>query len=152
MLKSITHDLPAPIRSTSVTPAAKLAVTLKFLGQGGYQHQIGQDRFAGLAQPTTSKCIAEVVNAIEKNLCPKHIKFQMTAQEKREAKNHFYSKFRLPGIIGAVDGTHIQMVRPVKDEHLFFNRKLKHSINAMVVSFYYWLLVRSYLFHFFLDL
>ncbi|XP_050338259.1 putative nuclease HARBI1 [Bactrocera neohumeralis] len=64
---------------------------------------------------------------------PKHIKFEMSSQEKREAKNYFYLKFGLPGIIGAVDGTHIQMVRPVKDEHLFFNRKLKHSINAMVI-------------------
>ncbi|XP_017463614.1 PREDICTED: putative nuclease HARBI1 [Rhagoletis zephyria] len=56
----------------------------------------------------------------------------MTVQEKRESKNHFYSKFGLPGIIGAVDGTHILTIW-IKDEHLFFNRKLKHSINAMAI-------------------
>ncbi|XP_036344999.1 putative nuclease HARBI1 [Rhagoletis pomonella] len=132
VLRSIEHELHAPIRSTAVTPTVKLAATLTFLGQGGYQHQIGQDRFAGLAQSTTSKCITEVVNAIEKTLCPRHIKFEMTVQEKRESKNHFYSKFGLPGIIGAVDGTHILTIW-IKDEHLFFNRKLKHSINAMAI-------------------
>lgn len=134
MLESISSELPTTMRSTGVTPTIKLGATLKFLGQGGYQHQIGQDRFAGLAQQTVSNCIKEVCNAIENVLCSKHINFVMSEDEKRAAKNSFYATSGIPGIIGAVDGTHIQMVRPSKNEHLFFNRKLKHSINAMVVS------------------
>lgn len=63
------------IRSTAVNTAVKLAATLKFFGQRGYQHQIGQYRFAGLAQSTTSKCIAKALSAIERTLYPKHIKF-----------------------------------------------------------------------------
>lgn len=82
---------------TTVNPAVKLAATLKFLGQGGYQHQIGQDWFEELAQSTTSKFIAEVLSVIEKTLCSKYKKYEMNSQEKLEAKHFFYSKFGLPG-------------------------------------------------------
>lgn len=114
----------------------KLAATLKFLAQGGYQHQIGQDRLLGFSQASISLCLSEVCDAIEKVLCPKHIVFEMAEDKKREAKRYFFDKCGIPGVIGAVDGTHIQLIRPVNDEHLYFNRKLKHSINAMVVSYH----------------
>ncbi|XP_067630133.1 putative nuclease HARBI1 isoform X5 [Eurosta solidaginis] len=39
-------------------------------------------------------------------------------------------------IVGAVDGTQLQLLRPVENEHIYFNRKGKHSINAMIVSIY----------------
>ncbi|XP_017461174.1 PREDICTED: putative nuclease HARBI1 [Rhagoletis zephyria] len=57
----------------------------------------------------------------------------MTENEKRDAKRHFFRTCGIPGVVGAVDGTHIQMIRPVENEHLYFNRKLKHSLNAMVI-------------------
>jgi len=111
-----------------------LAAALKFLGQGGYQHQIGQDRNTGLAQPTVSVCLKEVCSAVEKILCPKHISFNLSVDEKKQIKQGFFEKCGVPGVIGAIDGTHIQMIRPTEREHLFLNRKLKHSMNAMVVS------------------
>ena len=43
-------------------------------------------------------------------------------------------KTGFPGVVGAIYGTYIQIIRPNQNEHLFFNRKLKHSINAMVAS------------------
>lgn len=132
----IKHDLKAPQRSTGIPPLIKLAVTLKVLAQGGYQHQIGQDRFLGISQPSVSSCLAEVCESIEKILCAKHIVFEMTTEEKMEAKRYFFDKCGIPGVIGAVDGTHIQIIRPTDEEHLFFNRKQKHSINAMAVNFH----------------
>lgn len=121
-------------KSSAIPPIIKLAATLKFLGQGGYQHQIGQDHYLAISQPAMSRCLAEVCVVIEKILCPKHIKFDMSEDEKKEAKTFFFRKFNFPGVIGVVDGTHIQMIRPSENEHLYFNRKLKHSMNAMVVS------------------
>lgn len=131
---SIKDDMKHPKRSTSIPPLLKLAATLKFLAQGGYQHQIGQDRFLGISQQSISSCITEVCNSINKVLCPKHISFELSEEEKREANIHFFNKCGIPGVIGAVDGTHIQLITPTADEHLYFNRKLKHSINAMAVS------------------
>lgn len=135
VLNSISNDLKAPQRSTAVPPILKLAATLKFLAQGGYQHQIGQDRLLGMSQSYISICLSEVCESIQKNLCPKHIVFTMSEEKKMEAKRFFYSKCSIPGVIGAVDGTHIQIIRPYNNEHLYFNRKLKHSINAMAVGF-----------------
>lgn len=134
VFNSIKNHLSSPHRSTAIPPLLKLAATLKFLGQGGYQHQIGQDRLLGISQQSISSCITEVCEVIENILCPKHIVFEITEDKKREAKIHFYNKSGIPGVIGAVDGTHIQIIKPTIDEHLYLGRKLKHSINAMVVS------------------
>lgn len=135
VLNNIKDDLKPAERSTAIPPLLKLAATLKFLGQGGYQHQIGQDRLLGFSQPSVSLYMSEVCQAIEKNICTKNIVLQMTEEKMREAKRTFLEKCGIPGVIGAVDGTHIQIIRPIEDEHLFFNRKLKHSVNAMVVSY-----------------
>lgn len=134
VFNSIKEHLKPAQRSTAVEPLLKLAATLKFLAQGGYQHQIGQDRLLGLSQSSISFCLSEVCEVIEKHLCPKHITFEMTEEKKMEAKRFFFNKCAIPGVIGAVDGTHIQVIRPNNNEHLYFNRKQKHSINAMVVS------------------
>lgn len=134
VLNNIKAELKSPQRSTAIPEIVKVSTTLKFLAQGGYKHLIGQDRHAGLAQQSVSRCILEVCSAIEKVLCPKHIVFPLTDEEKVDASRSFYMTSGIPGVIGVVDGTHIQMVRPSRNEHLFFNRKLKHSINAMVVS------------------
>ncbi|KAK0136515.1 putative nuclease HARBI1 [Merluccius polli] len=39
----------------------------------------------------------------------------------------------MPGVVGAVDGTHIQIIAPSKDEDVFVNRKNVHSINTQIV-------------------
>jgi len=42
---------------------------------------------------------------------------------------------RFPGVIGAVDGTHVAIWPPEKErEHLYINRKLYHSLNVLIVS------------------
>ncbi|XP_053968123.1 putative nuclease HARBI1 [Anastrepha ludens] len=47
----------------------------------------------------------------------------------QRTKAHFYSKYRIPGIIGCVDGTHIKIVA----QHLYYNRKGFYNINALIV-------------------
>lgn len=42
-------------------------------------------------------------------------------------------KFNFPGVIGAVDGTHIPLLKPAVDEHNFINRKGFHSLNAQII-------------------
>ncbi|EFN65053.1 hypothetical protein EAG_12312, partial [Camponotus floridanus] len=43
-------------------------------------------------------------------------------------------KTGFPGVIGAIDGTHIAIFPPErKREHLFINRKLYHLLNVMIV-------------------
>ena len=38
----------------------------------------------------------------------------------------------MPGVDGAIDGTHIKIIAPSKDEDVFVNRKKVHSINTQI--------------------
>ncbi|KAK0130885.1 Feline leukemia virus subgroup C receptor-related protein 2 [Merluccius polli] len=40
---------------------------------------------------------------------------------------------RYAGVVGAIDGTHIQIIAPSKDEDVFVNRNKVHSINTQIV-------------------
>ncbi|XP_055904788.1 putative nuclease HARBI1 [Eupeodes corollae] len=121
-------------RSVSVPTILKLAATLRFLAEGGYQKGVGNDFNLGLAQPTFSIILKEVINFLEEYLCPLWIKMELSEEEKIEAKLHFFQQAGIPGIIGAVDGTHIKILAPKKaDQHMYYNRKGYFSLNVMLV-------------------
>lgn len=47
----------------------------------------------------------------------------------------FFTIGGFPGVIGALDGTHVAIFPPEAErEYLFINRKLYHSLNVLVVS------------------
>lgn len=123
-------------RATTTPNIIKLAATLRFCGQGSYQQGVGQEYLVGLSQASVSLSLNEVLSVMEEKVCPKWISFRQTRREKQEAANHLYAKTGFPGIIGCVDGTHINIVRPVENEHLYFNRKGAHSLNTMIVIYF----------------
>jgi hypothetical protein len=45
----------------------------------------------------------------------------------------FFEKFNFPGVIGLIDCTHVAIVPPSEDEHLYVNRKHYHSINVQLI-------------------
>lgn len=100
MLVNIESDLKPSIRSSGIPNILKLAGTLRFLAEGSYQRGTGRDRHIGFAQPTVSVVLKEVLTAIESKLCSKWIKLTMSEAEKAEAKNHFYKKSGIPGVVG----------------------------------------------------
>lgn len=118
----------------SIPPVLQLAATLRFLAEGSYQRSVGNDLNVCLARPTVSVVITEVLKAIERSICRRWVTLAMTDEEKRRSREHFYTKFRIPGITGCIDGTHVKIVKPSEDEHLYFNRKGYFSLNAMIVS------------------
>lgn len=62
----------------------------------------------------------------------------MQANEIEAIQQQFWINTNFPGVIEAVDGTHIAITPPAKiREHLYINRKLYHSLNVMIVSDYY---------------
>lgn len=135
VLEIIEPHLKKGTRSTLVPNTIKLAATLRFLAQGSYQLSVGNDFNLGLSQPVVSRILSETVDVMEGEVCPQWIKFDMTDDEKNEAKLYFFEKTGFPGVIGCVDGTHIKILAPKKeDQHLYFNRKGYFSLNAMIVS------------------
>ncbi|XP_065074841.1 putative nuclease HARBI1 [Ochlerotatus camptorhynchus] len=121
-------------KSSSVQPILKLSAALRFFAEGSYQKGVGNDFFAGMAQPTLSKALSAVIDVFEAEICPAAIKFPVSEVEKREIKHSFYEKSGFPSVIGCVDGTHVRIVKPVGDiQHLYYNRKGFHSLNVMLV-------------------
>jgi hypothetical protein len=45
----------------------------------------------------------------------------------------FYTIARFPGVVGAIDGTHVQIIAPSEYENEYVNRHHYHSINTQVI-------------------
>lgn len=108
---------------------------MRFFAEGGYQTGIGKDSDVNLAQSTFSMVLKEVLNVFEAHLCPVWINVAKTAAEKRQIALAFYKKYNIPGVMGCIDGTHVQIIAPSINKHLYYNRKGKFSLNVMLVGF-----------------
>lgn len=134
-MESISGKLQDPIKSSAVPKELKLAVTLRILAEGSYQKGAGNDYNVGLSQSSVSKIFTECIDAMHSEICPKWISVRMTEVEKFEIKDYFYKKFKFPGIIGCIDGTHIKILAPgVGERFKYYNRKGFYSLNATVVN------------------
>ena len=56
-----------------------------------------------------------------------------SSAEKATIKSQFYELTHLPGVLGLVDGTHIRIQKPSKDEADYVNRHFCHSINVQAI-------------------
>ena len=57
-----------------------------------------------------------------------------TEEENKICAQTFYEKYRIPGVLGCIDGTHILLVAPKEAKHLYCNRKGRFSLNVTLVS------------------
>lgn len=112
--------------------SVRLAATLNFYATGGYQRSIGDIMFHSMDQSVMSRTIQNLTEAMELLLCPKWIKFPGN-DEKTANKLQFYEKTKFPGVIACVDCTHVCLIAPIYDEHLFVDRKGNHSLNVQLV-------------------
>lgn len=120
--------------TNGITAKEKLAAVLRFFAEGNYQYGTGQDFHIAIAQPTFSKALAELLKVMERILCPKWIRLEMTEEEKQRAMRYFFDKTGIPRIVMCVDGTHIKLIPPKIDRNLYYNRKGFYSLNVLLVS------------------
>ncbi|KAG6461701.1 putative nuclease HARBI1 [Manduca sexta] len=122
-------------RCTGISNQTKILVALNFLATGSYQKPVGSDWSAPVSQPTASRCIKEVVEALN-TLLPTFIKFPTSEPDKNKIKQGFYEKFGMPEVLGCVDGTLVAIIAPRHDpsEAAFFSSKGYHAINAAIIS------------------
>ncbi|KAG8238236.1 hypothetical protein J437_LFUL018114 [Ladona fulva] len=107
---------------------------LHFLGHGSYQKSVGSDSNLGLSQTSVANAIEEVTRAINSDaVLRKWINFPLTPGERQRLIQKNYQSFRIPGVVGYVDGTHVAIKAPKDEENLFLNRKSYHSMNVMIV-------------------
>ncbi|XP_036324868.1 putative nuclease HARBI1 isoform X1 [Rhagoletis pomonella] len=119
--------------SSSVTPMLKLCCALRFFAHGSYRQAVGNEFQLGLAQPTVSLILKEVLPILEREICSASIITEMTVEEKQQARSKFFSGSGIPNVIGCVDGKHIAIYAPTPNRHLHLNRKGFFSINAMIM-------------------
>lgn len=81
-----------------------------------------------------SRIIHEVTEQMNDHFVKKHIQFPSLI-ERGKIKKRFAEK-AFPGIIGAIDGTHVHILGPHDEEWNYVNRKGRHSVNVQIVSCY----------------
>ncbi|KAK0155673.1 putative nuclease HARBI1 [Merluccius polli] len=86
----------------------------------------------GISQPSVSHKPNHERALVSARPCPTvySVSFgQSTTTQEDQSQLH---GSRYAGVVGAVDGTHIQIIAPSKDEDVFVNRKKVHSINTQI--------------------
>ena len=121
--------MPITSRSHSLPTTTQLAIALQFLATGSFQNVIASSH--GISQPSVSRCIAAVTDALclhakEFIVFPKQ-EDQLTIQRSFQEKDGF------PLVLGCIDCSHVPIVAPLVNEAIFINRKNAHSINIQAI-------------------
>ncbi|XP_049310675.1 putative nuclease HARBI1 [Bactrocera dorsalis] len=130
VLDSIKEKCPTNL-SSSISPMLKLCCVLRFFAHGSYQQTVFNDFQLGIAQPTVSLIFKEMLPILESTLCSVWIKTDITDEQKR-TRRKFFTRAGIPNVVGCVDGTHVAIIAPCENKHLYMNRKGFYSINAMI--------------------
>jgi nuclease HARBI1 len=131
----IKDELDTSSRNSAIDAQRKLAIALRFYAVGSYQKCVGSQLLLATAQSTVSKIISDVTSILERKICPTWIKWPDSNEEKRKLKAKFFEKYQFPGVIGAIDCTHVAIIAPTDAENVYVNRKGYHSMNVQLVSF-----------------
>ncbi|KAG5863657.1 hypothetical protein JTB14_024337 [Gonioctena quinquepunctata] len=108
-------------------------VALRFYATGSYQRSLGQDFNFGMSQSSISQCIHRVTDVIDEHLPGQFIQLPNTRDERQVIKATYMDRHSFPGAVGAIDCTHIAILKPREDEHNFINRKGYHSLNVQII-------------------
>ncbi|XP_050514882.1 putative nuclease HARBI1 [Diabrotica virgifera virgifera] len=121
------------LHPNAVDPRTRIFAALFFFANGSYQRVIGHSHAERMGQTTVSKCIKEVSDLIVHNLSNTWIEFPVTAEAKLAIKTGFMETSQFPGVIGAIDCTHVAILAPRIEEHNYINRKGYHSKNIQLI-------------------
>lgn len=124
-----------PKRSTGIPFTMRFLTALNFYGHGSYQRPTGNSHIFAQSQSEVS-CSIRIVTRELLKLSAIHVQFPATARAISACKHQYYTKFGMPGIIGAMDGTQIAIAAPAtirENGQLYINRKNYHSINMLSV-------------------
>lgn len=114
----------APIklsRPDVIPPDLKLAVVLEYFSCGSLQrhiastYRISKQRMGVIIDQVCDAICAEMGNEIP----------ALSKNEWLETANKFNAKWNFPHCVGAIDGKHVAIRRPVNSGSLFFNYKVR---------------------------
>lgn len=132
LIRQLSPHMPEGVRATRIPTHIRILAALRFFAHGSYQRAAGNEANIAIAQPSISRALSEVCLAFDA-ISDQWVKFPISQAEKQNKKEQFMAAFGFPGAIGCVDGTHIAIVPPSENEHIYFNRKRYHSKNVQIV-------------------
>lgn len=109
----------------TISVERRTALTLYYLGQG-VSYRAVANQF-GVALPTVCCIVHETTKAIVDLMTPQYIKFPETDVDIAATMKTFETK-PLPNCVGAIDGSHIKVIRPNECATDYYNRKGYYSI------------------------
>lgn len=132
ILPLVVHELERfTEHKNAITPIIQLLVALRFYATNSFQ--IVSADLGGLSQASISRCVHQVTVALAKQY-PKFVRL-VSAQEAGQIRQKFFKIKGMPGVIGAIDCTHIPIKKPSdEDPERYRNRKNIFSINVQVIA------------------
>lgn len=129
LVKILAKDLEHQTRrGLLLTPMQQVLIALRFYATGTFQRVIG-DLF-GVSVFAACRVIHKVSRAIAKQ----KRQFLSIPGNLADVKRKFYDVGNFPGVIGAIDCTHVRVICPNKENAMaFVNRKQFYSINVQAV-------------------
>ena len=113
------HALPAHL---------KVLMGLRILGSNCFQNFMTDA--IHVDQSTVSRAFDQFLDAMIE-IVPQLIKWPANSEE---TKKYFFDNYRIPDVVGVIDGTHVQIVAPpLMEEKAYVNRLSYHSINVQAV-------------------
>ncbi|KAM7297958.1 putative nuclease HARBI1 [Ixodes scapularis] len=133
LLSRIEHAIAFDgLRNCPLSPINQLLVALRFYATGTFQVVLGD--LWGVHKSTVCRVVKRVTHAIAA-LARDFISFPTTEAERRTVSEGFYSMQGFPGVVGAIDCTHVPIQSPGGDHaELYRNRAGYFSINVQTVS------------------
>ncbi len=115
--------------SRALSPEQQLCVALRFYATGTHLQVVG-DATVHASKSTISTVVSRVTASLAKKL-DEFVNFPESDDELRLIRQGFYRVGKLPGIVGAVDGTHVKIQAPSGDQEPYYvDRDGNHSINV----------------------
>ncbi|XP_037933030.1 putative nuclease HARBI1 [Teleopsis dalmanni] len=122
------------VRNTYIPNHIRLTAALHFYATGSFLRDIGEDFVCPMSKSTLCLVIKEVTFIIQDKLMQKYIRFPTSADEQNIVKQRFFNATGFPGVIGAVDCTHIKIKKPhIEVEHCYRNRKGYFSKDVQLI-------------------
>ena len=103
-----------------------VSTALRFLASGSFQNIMGD--VSGISQTSQSRAVAAVTDALSSR-ANQFISFARCGRS-ADIKAKFGRMAGMPGVLGAIDCTHVPIRSPSVDEYAYVNRKGRHTINV----------------------
>lgn len=100
-----------------------MASALIYLAHGGTYLTTALMVRQGISEASVLRSVRLFCRAVNHRFSKSMIKFPTTLEELERVSDSFEARSGIKGIIGAIDGSHIRVAPPKRDQHSYYNRK-----------------------------